>query len=274
MKPTNTYQSASDDIEIFFRSWPVKKPKAVIALVHGLGEHCTRYDHMAEFYAKNNIAMIGYDRRGHGQSEGKIGHTKSLALYLEEITMLLNLVAEQYPGIPKLLYGHSFGGNLSLNYILDHPTAAQALICTGPLIKIFDMPSKTKIGFARLAAKVTPSLLQATDLNVNHISTEKAEVEKYNNDPLVHGKISVRAGMVMLDAIDRLQKHKGTMPVPTLIMHAIDDKLSDVEGSRLFIKNVKGIDYKEWENVYHEIHNDKDRLAVFNHTLAWINQLV
>ena len=104
-----------DKVKIYAKEWKVEFPKAVIALVHGLGEHCNRYQHLAEYFAKHNIATVGYDRRGHGQSEGKRGHSPNYETLLQEVDQLLEVTKNRYPITPVFIYGHSMGGNILLN---------------------------------------------------------------------------------------------------------------------------------------------------------------
>ncbi|MFT7603149.1 MAG: acylglycerol lipase, partial [Saprospiraceae bacterium] len=100
-----------DGITIFGKEWKTENPKAVIALVHGFGEHCMRYDAMANYYNRKGYAMIGYDRRGHGQSTGPRGFTPNFEAYLDEVAALIEAGKKRYPGKPIILYGHSMGGN-------------------------------------------------------------------------------------------------------------------------------------------------------------------
>ena len=46
-------------------------PKAVLCIVHGLGEHLGRYDVLAKTFLDNQMAVFSFDHRGHGKSEGK-----------------------------------------------------------------------------------------------------------------------------------------------------------------------------------------------------------
>ncbi len=273
MKKIEFSWDTSDNIPIYGLEWkPNDEPKGVIALVHGLGEHCNRYQHVAEFYAKAGFATVAYDRRGHGKSGGKRGHTSSFNAFLDEITQLLDEVSERYPNLPVILYGHSMGGNLVLNYLIRKNPSIKLLIATAPWIKLAFEPSKFMVTLGRLSRKIAPGLTQPSGLNVDHISKDKKEVEKYSNDPLVHGKITSATGMDMMDAAQYLVDFSGVLPVPTLLMHAEEDQLTSMKGTEAFSKKAQGdITFKVWENMYHEIHNEVDREKVFQFTLDWIN---
>ena len=95
--------TTNDGLKIFAKDWKIENPKAVIALVHGFGEHCMRYDAMAKYYNDYEYAMV-YDRRGHGQSEGKRGHTPSYQHLLNDIESLLKCARRDYNYTPIFLY--------------------------------------------------------------------------------------------------------------------------------------------------------------------------
>jgi len=76
--------------------------------------------------------MVGYDRRGHGKSEGKRGHTTNYEALLEEIDQLLTHTRERYAGRPVYIYGHSQGGHLVLSYMLRRKPDVKGIIATAP----------------------------------------------------------------------------------------------------------------------------------------------
>ena len=112
-------QQTPDGVQFYFQGWqPETPPKAVVCLVHGLGEHSGRYAHVAAALNDAGYALLGFDLRGHGKSGGPRGHTPSYDTLMDDIGRLLAEAAQRYPGQPQFLYGHSLGGNLVLNYAL------------------------------------------------------------------------------------------------------------------------------------------------------------
>jgi alpha-beta hydrolase superfamily lysophospholipase len=90
MPHTNFFLEAFDGRKMFFNQW-VAGPDAVasIALVHGLGEHSGRYEHLAVFFNSHKINVIAVDLFGHGKTEGKKGHTPKMDDYLWQIDFRL-----------------------------------------------------------------------------------------------------------------------------------------------------------------------------------------
>ena len=273
MTATEFSWTTRDGLKIYAKDWSITQPKGVICLVHGMGEHINRYNHFAAFFNKNGYAVIGYDRRGHGKSEGKRGHTPGYVRYMNEIAQLMVEAEERYPNVPTFLYGHSMGGNLSLKYTLERHPTLNGLIVTGPWIKLAFQPPSIMVGIAKIAKRVMPGFTQNNDLEADHLTRDPLVNQAYLDDPLVHNKITAMTAASMLEAAAELNNFNGEIKVPTLIMHGSQDKIIDYGAAEHFAKRVKGTDvtFKGWDGFYHEIHNEKEQLEVFAYTLRWLN---
>jgi lysophospholipase len=101
-------------------------------------------------------------------------------------------------------------------------------------------------------------------------------VEKYINDPLVHGKTSLGLGKAALTAIDLCFSHVKEFKPPLLIMHGTDDRLTYPSGSedfaRLASETNKEITLKLWDGLYHEIHNEPEQAEVFKVMIEWLDK--
>ncbi|MEL7021784.1 MAG: lysophospholipase [Bacteroidota bacterium] len=275
MAATEFSWTTQDGLQIYAKHWAAHAtPRGVIALVHGLGEHVNRYNHFADFFNKNGYAVVGYDRRGHGRSEGKRGHTTSYGAFMDEIAQLLVEIEELYPRLPTFLYGHSMGGNLSLKYTIDRHPTINGLVVTGAHIRLAFQPPKILVGIAKIAKRIAPGFTQDNELDPNHVSSDPEVVRDYVKDPLVHSKISSMTASAMLDAAAWLDRYDGHLQVAALVMHGSGDKITDFQGSKDFAARVKGEDitFKGWDGLYHEIHNEAQQQDVFNYTLDWLNQ--
>lgn len=264
-----------ENLTLAARHWPVINPKAVIALVHGHGEHCGRFHHVAEWYNNRAVAVISFDLQGHGESEGIRGHVKDYDCYLDDIGILLDQTASFYPNIPVFLYGHSLGGNLVLNYTFRRHPALQGLIATSPWVKLAFQPPMFKVFVGRILSLVIPAFTLPTNLAVHFLSRDPQVIEAYKNDPLVHGQISTAAGAAILHAAEWLQHFKGAPHLPVLLQHGTSDKITSEPATRELAKNLTGdVTYKAWPNLYHEMHNEvaEARLELFNYTFAWMEK--
>ncbi len=254
--------------------WKLDEAKAVICLVHGLGEHCRRYDHMAKFYAGHGYAMIGFDHAGHGRTKGTKGHATMDSLY-NGIKLLLEEAASRYPGKPIVLYGHSMGGNLVLNYLFRNNPKVAAVAVTGSWIKLGEEPPKLLEWIGRLMKFIMPSGGRPNDLDASTISRNKDEVQAYVNDPLVHDRVSFGMGISLLDAGRWLDQYKGAVDVPLLLMHGGGDKVTSPEGTKNLAARLTGnVTHKEWPVLYHEIHNEDEKGEVFDYTVKWMDEAI
>lgn len=265
-----TLQNA-ENIRLQLFDWPVESPQAVIALVHGQGEHIGRYKHLAEWYNRHDIAVVGMDLQGYGRSEGRRGHARDLDALLDDIGLLLQETRQRYPQVPLFLYGHSMGGNLALNYVARRQPALHGLIATSPWIRLsFEVPA-LKVLAGRLLRRFMPTLTLPTGLTARFISQDPAVVQAYQSDPLVHNKISAAAGIILLESAGWLDKYAGEFPVPLLLLHGTGDKIISAPATKEFFGRVTGdITHQEWPGLYHELHNEREQEEVFQYTLNWI----
>lgn len=261
--------------QLHFQEWKVEWPKAVVCLVHGLGEHIGRYEHVAQNFASRNIATLGFDHQGHGRSDGKRGHTLGLESMLDDVDLLLKMADEKYPGLPIFLYGHSMGGNVVLNYSLRRKPKINGLIASAPWIKLPKPPSAFLVLFGKIMDTISPSLTQANGLDTNELSNDPKVIEAYLKDPLVHNKISVRAGTSLLHGAEFLANFKATVPVPTLLMHGTEDQITSPAGTAIFAKQASGeVTRKEWPGLKHEIHNEPQQNEVLAFLVEWMGRFI
>ncbi len=103
MKTMEWRWKASDGLEFYSCGWiPEGKTKAVLILVHGMGEHTGRYSHVAAAMNKQGYALVGFDLRGHGKSGGKRGHTPSLERLFDDLDGFFAQVEERFPSTSKI----------------------------------------------------------------------------------------------------------------------------------------------------------------------------
>jgi alpha-beta hydrolase superfamily lysophospholipase len=253
---------------------PQGEIKGVVALVHGMGEHFGRYKHVAEFLGTIGYATVGMDHRGHGNSEGKRGHTPSFDHLMNDIDLLLKKAHELFAGHPVILYGHSMGANLAANFTLRRKPQLKGLILTSPYFKLAFDPPSWKVSLAKMMKGIMPGLTQATGLEVAAVSRDQAVVEAYKNDKLNHDKMSAAffanvhpAGLYPIE-------HAKELTVKTLAMHGTADRLTSAKGTEEFANNnPQMIELKLWPDFYHELHNEPQKQLVFDYMAGWIAKL-
>lgn len=280
MKIFEATWEGKDGIHFFMQGWEptFDKPKAVLALIHGLGEHSGRYTHVANALTSSGYALIGFDLRGHGKSGGARGHFPSLDAVMEDVRQFFQQVTRQHPETPQFLYGHSLGGLLALTYTLRRGAALKGVIATGTALHTPLREQKMKVALSNLLGSFAPSLTISSGLDPDTISRDPEVVRKYTSDPLVHDRASLGLGKASLSAIDYCLAHAREFPDPLLLMHGTEDVLCYPSGSkdfaRLAQKGGADVTLKLWEGLHHEIHNEPEQGEVFRAMIEWLDEHV
>lgn len=265
--------TADDALKLYGQGWePDGGTQAVVCLLHGLGEHCGRYDPMAEAFNRNQYAMLSFDLRGHGKSEGKRGHAPSYAALMSDIDKLLNEATVRYPNLPCFLYGHSLGGNLAIYYVLRKRPNLTGVIASGPLLRLAYRPSQWKNGILRGMQAIRLNLSMRSGLDDTALSRDLEVVRNYRNDPLTHDLISARLAMDMIRYGQWNLNHAAEFSLPLLLMHGEADRITSATATAEFAKKVAhGCTLKIWEKFNHELHNEPEQQQVFDYVLKWMH---
>ena len=266
---------SKDGLKIATFSNHFKSEKGVIIITHGMGEHSMRYLEMVDFYTNEGYTVISFDIRGHGLSEGKRGHTPGYDFLMDDIERVYTQVKKDYPSLPIFLFGHSMGGNLVLNFLLRKPNSICGAIVTGAYLKLGFEPPKWKIILAKLSSSIWPTLSQPTELELDALSRNKEVIRKYENDELVHDRITSAFFINVHFAGQYVIDHANEIKTPLLVMHGMEDRLTSPKGSQEFASNAgENVHLKMWDGLYHELHNEPEKQEIFNYEMGWMNKLL
>ena len=271
VKPKAIPLTSFDNLKLHSQVWHIPKCKAVVALVHGIGEHCGRYYHVAEFLNKHKISMIALDLRGHGISQGKRGHTPNYEAWMKDLSTFLELVKKMYKKTPLFLYGHSLRGNLALNYVLRHQINISGVIASSPELRLsFKLP-RWKLHAAEVLNIIWPSLTMNNDLKASDLSHDSVVIKNYLEDPLVHKKISARTFKSFMVAGEWAIKHASELTQDCFVLHGTHDRITSHEASRQFcLKAGNTCTFQTFDKDYHELHNDTHKEEVLKAITTWI----
>lgn len=274
MKNFETSWKAHDGLDIFAQGWEpeARTPKAVVCLVHGLGEHSSRYIHVAEAFGKEGFALFTYDLRGHGRSGGARGHISSIEDFMKDIDILLEQARERYPGLPIILYGHSLGGIQVLHYGLIRKPNIKGIIATSPGLRTALETQTLKVNMAKILGSVIPSVAVPSGLDSKSISHDEKVVKTYDQDPLNHDKVSLGFGKIMLGVTQWTLAHAGEFSLPLLLLHGKADGIAYPSGSIDFAAALKDKStIVLWDDAYHELHNEPQQAEVFKTMTLWMD---
>ncbi|MDO4859548.1 MAG: alpha/beta hydrolase [Bacillota bacterium] len=253
----------NNDLRIEGYRWPVTDPKCVMCIVHGVGEHSGRYERMAEKLNSKGIAVLSMDLRGHGKTTGKRGYCSPRRGALADIDRLVRQAQSDFPDVPIVVYGHSMGGNIGLDYVnrgnLNDVPAG--FIISAPWISLVRKIPAPLYAVMKLLSKISPKMQISTNIDSEDLLGNRESVGDYLGDPLVHSKLAVISAIEAFEVGRKLEdgtleSNGGSEGKPVLMMHGTADGICSIEGTRKVAANMKeNCEYIEWEGLCHEIHN-------------------
>lgn len=268
--------TAQDGINLVVVDWPLSKApvRGVVLIVHGLGEHAWRYDHVAERLNTWGFAVRAYDQFGHGESMGQRGALPSADRLLSDLAEVVDESRfRMNDSTPLILLGHSMGGLVAARFVSMGLRKVQALVLSSPALD----PGLNRFQKLLLAVlpRLAPDLRLGHGLNADYLSHDPAVVAAYKADPLVHDRISARLAVFIAENGPATIAAAPGWAVPTLLMFAGQDKLVNPRGSRSFAQAAPAavVTARCFEPLYHEIFNElaPQREQVFTELKDWLD---
>ncbi len=267
------HSTARGTSRLLRRSWlPDIPARSAILLVHGLGEHSGRYEHLAQHCNRLGFAVHAIDLYGHGKSDGHRGYVERFSVYLDGVAALLDHVQREHEGIPIFLLGHSMGGLIAAMLLLEHQDEFRACVLSGPAFRSDEEPPKFVMAFVRLLAAIVPTV-PLLGLDPAGVSRDPEVVRAYVADPLVHhGKLAARLIAEMSSAMRHALASASEIRLPLLILHGDADVLTAPAGSQEFIAALSSADktIELYPGLYHEIFNEPEKDAVLADMTNWL----
>ena len=265
----------SNDLHLRSKTWtPEGPPKAVLAIIHGAGEHVDRYQHLVDILVPDGFILTGYDQCGHGKSEGPRGHINSWSEYREDCHCYLGQIRDSAPDLPFFLYGHSMGTLIVLDYILHYPEGLQGVILSGTALEPLDAAPPLLVRVAKVMSRVIPGFSMKVKLEGSALSRDPEVAAAYMNDPLVHWTRSARWGTESLNVIEEIKGRLAEIDLPTLILHGEFDPLVAAAGAEQLYDQIQHPDktIKVYAEGLHEPHNDVNYRQTVADIRDWMNE--
>lgn len=258
---------------LYYRRWdPEENPGAVLVVIHGLAEHCGRYEAFASYFTERGYAVVALDLPGHGQSDGHCGHIDRFSDYTSAVLRFVDEVSKWYPECPQVLVGHSMGGLISATFLLEHQARFTACVLSGPAIESPVRPSAFLLFLNKVFSAVAPKMGQLK-LDAQGVSRDPDVVRNYMEDPLVYtGKVSARQISELFKAMDELMPVASMITLPLLVMHGGEDAMTSVSGSQALCDAVhsKSKKLRVFDGLFHEIFNEPEREQVLGEMHEWL----
>jgi acylglycerol lipase len=262
--------------EIYYEHWIPDHPKAIIVFVHGISEHTGRYGPFIRHFVDRGYGVAVYDQRGHGQSGGKRGHIDHFQDLLGDLAQFIQRTREAYPRIPMFLMGHSFGGQVALNFVVRYSKGLRGIIVSSPNIGLkFPIPF-WKRWLVDHGHRVAPYIRVSQRLDPKHLSHDEAITTAYANDPRVLRGLTLQMSAEVIRNLDLMMALASRIHIPALFLHAGDDKICDPEATRRFYRRIPVMRkaMKVYDGMRHEILNEIDRAQVFADIEHWLESML
>jgi alpha-beta hydrolase superfamily lysophospholipase len=285
--------TARDGENLALYEWPLndwtsqpgrlENPRGVVLIVHGLGEHAFRYDHIATRLMNWGFVVRAYDQRGHGQSGGGRGMLPDDSALLDDLAEVVDDTRQRClpvrrggASLPLILLGHSMGGVIASRFVSLGMRPVEGLVLSSPAIDSgLNLIQKSLLA---VLPSVAPNMSLANGLDARFLSHDAEVVEKYQADPLVHDRVSPRLAKFITTAGKATLAAAEAWSTPTLLLYAGADRLVDPAGSASFARRVAcspdakpgTLSARCFDNLYHEIFNERQSGQVFRALEIWL----
>ncbi|HEU4593466.1 MAG TPA: alpha/beta hydrolase [Steroidobacteraceae bacterium] len=260
-------------LRIFNRSWrPEGNIRGVVVLSHGFNSHSGYYIWTAQQLAGSGLAVYALDYRGRGKSDGERYYVETFADYQGDLDLTVKLARSREPGLPIFILGHSAGGVVACNYVLDNQRQIAGLICESFAYRVPapDFALAVLRGLAHLAPHAHVLKLPKKDF-----SRDPKVVQALIDDPLLANEVQpTRTVAEMVRADERLKRDFPQFTLPLLIIHGTRDAVTRPEGSQEFYARAGSPDktLKLYEGYFHDPLNDIGKEAVMADIRGWIEK--
>ena len=261
------------------RVWCAERPRALVAIVHGLGEHSGRFAAFASDLVRGRFTSVSLDLPGHGEASGTRGDIPSWTRVRDQILPAMFGATRGLPDqpleLPVVLFGHSMGGVMALDHALAHPRGLSALVLSAPALRTA-MPPWWKLALANAARVATPTAGFPNGLDPQGLSRDPEVVRAYVEDRLVHDRISPRTYFAFMEAAQRCRQGIRGLQVPTLMFQGMADRLVDPKGALEAAAAAPHdmLRFVTWSEAFHESLNDLGRQDVVRDVMAWLDAAV
>lgn len=263
--------SSRDGTRLAWRAWPVPEPRAVLAVVHGLGEHSGRYAGLAEAMNRRGYGCFALDLRGMGRSAGRRGHVDRWRQWIDDCAAFHELVGERAGGVEVVPLGHSFGGVVVASAVLDGALRPARFVLSNPAFRPAVVVPGWKLLLGQAASGVLPTLTMGNEVDPALLSRDPAVATAYAGDPLVHDRISSRLFTEWVAASEAAVRRAGELTASCLLIVSGDDRIIDREGALAFARAAgERATVRDYPSSYHEPFNDLDAEQVFSDLATWL----
>jgi alpha-beta hydrolase superfamily lysophospholipase len=250
---------------VHLRIWNPDKPKRIVVLVHGYGEHAGRYEHVADRLVADGAVVYAPDHRGHGRSGGEPALIRDMETIVDDVAVVVDRARGEHPGLPVVAVGHSMGAIIASRLAQRLGDGLAGLVLSGP--GIGGNPAFEQL----LAMDPIPDV----PIDPAALSRDPAVGEAYVSDPLVyHGPFKRQTLEALFGGIAAVAEG-GRLTMPLLWIHGENDPLVPLAGAREAVARIRGDRYEEriYEGAMHEVLNETNKHEVLDVVAGFVEDV-
>ncbi|MEO6811408.1 MAG: lysophospholipase [Isosphaeraceae bacterium] len=264
----------ADGLALHGWHWPWPSPRGVLIIAHGLGEHGGCYRHVAEALGPAlGVDVLTFDFRGHGRSPGRRGVVRLYDELTTDLRAALTWAGLERPGLPRIVLGHSNGGQVALRLVLEDGSDVAGLILSNPSIRLaVQVPSwKRLVGKGLL--RFAPGVTMDSALNETQMTRDLDDLATRRHDPLRHARISAPLYFGMVEGGPMIAARATEIQVPLLLLLSGSDPVVDAKASRSVFDTFGAADKTliVYPEMLHEPLNDTENRRVLDDIAAWLS---
>lgn len=263
-----------DGSRVFFRAWTRPDAGGRVLCVHGLGEHSGRYGGLADAIGEIGLELWALDMRGHGRTDGRRGHVGSIDDVLGDLDRLRERAEEDGAEAPIFVVGHSLGGLVVGRWLLSPGSAGvRAAVFVAPFVDVALEVPEWKRRLGAVADRLAPAVTLPNGLPLADLFRREEDRRAYDEDPLVHRRISARLWGEMGRGASRLVEETDGIRVPALFQLAGDDRIVSNAATRGLASGLGSrAEVVEYDGAYHALYHDPRAGEAFADLRAWLRE--
>jgi alpha-beta hydrolase superfamily lysophospholipase len=255
------------------RWWRRAEPRGAIVIAHGFGEHGGTYGYVAESLGRMlDVDIIAVDLRGHGRSPGRRGVVRRYEDLTDDLACVLDWAARTRPDVPRLLLGHSNGGQVALRVALDGQGAFDGLIISNPALRIAVPIPPHKLKLGRFLLRYAPWVTLRSELQVDRLTRDPEIQRAHLADRLRHSRMSAPLFFGLVEGGEMLMARAGEIRTPIVMLIGGQDPVVDPAAARELYDRLGSEDKTLllYPKMLHEPLNELGREQVLEDVARWI----
>ncbi|MGL5655633.1 MAG: serine aminopeptidase domain-containing protein [Fusobacteriaceae bacterium] len=288
------------EFDIFYGK-NIENPRGVIQVIHGMGEHCARYENLAIFFEKKGYIVLGKNLKWHGETakhNGELGlcNGNFLEIVKEQID-ISDEIKKLYPNLDKYILGHSMGSFVAQQCLKSNYEGIKGYIVQGSSYKqplLWKFGEKLTNGLFKVIGNTPNNFFKKIIFFGNNskylkekdkfswLTRDKDSREKFKRDKLCDFNYSMKFYKEFFLFLNKLYIEQSFKEIPRemnlLISAGYDDPIgaygSSIKKLYEFYKEMgfKNVDLNIIPEFRHELHNEIDREKYFEYLYEWLEK--